>query len=118
IFLEVCRSVGWIEHIINSVFPILRIFGLSSKSALVWITGTIFGLIYGAAIIIEELKEGKLTRAELAKLHLSIGLQHSVIEDPLLFLALGINPLWLWIPRFLITLLVVHLYALWKKVAE
>jgi len=115
IFLEVCRSVGWIEYIIKSVSPILRIYGLSSKSAIVWITGTIFGLIYGAAIILEELKEGQLTRAELAKLHISIGLQHSVIEDPLLFLALGTNPLWLWLPRFLITILVVHLYVLGKK---
>jgi len=115
IFLEVCRSVGWIEHIIKSAFPILRIFGLSSKSAIVWITGTIFGLIYGAAVILEELKEGKLARDELAKLHISIGLQHSVIEDPLLFLALGINPLWLWLPRFLITLLVGQLYVLGQK---
>lgn len=115
IFLEVCRSVGWIDYIIRWFFPILKIHGLSSKSAIVWITGTIFGLIYGAAIVLEELKEGKLPREELEKLHIAIGLQHSVIEDPLLFLALGINPLWLWIPRFLITLLVGHIYILAKK---
>lgn len=115
IFLEVCRSVGWIEYIIKLFFPILKISGLSSKSAIVWITGTIFGLIYGAAIVLEELKEGKLPREELEKLHITIGLQHSIIEDPFLFWALGVNPLWLWIPRFLITLLVVHFYTFFKK---
>lgn len=115
IFLEFCRSAGWVEYIIKSISPLLKIHGLSSKSALVWITGTIFGLIYGAAIVLEELKEGKLPRQELERLHISIGLQHSIIEDPLLFLALGINPLWLWIPRFVITLLVVHLYTFCKK---
>lgn len=118
IFLEICRSLGWIEHITNSFFPILKIHGLSSKSAIVWITGTIFGLIYGAAIILEELKEGKITREELERLHISIGLQHSVIEDPLLFLALGINPFWLWLPRFLITLFVVHIYIFCKRLAK
>lgn len=118
VFLEVCRSVGWIFYIIRSISPLLKINSLSSNSAIVWITGTVFGLIYGAAIVFEELKEGKLPREELEKLHISIGLQHSVIEDPLLFLALGINPFWLWIPRFLITLLVIHLYTFWNRLLK
>ncbi len=115
IFLEICRAVGWIDYLIKSVYPFLKFYGLSSQSAIVWITGTIFGLIYGSAIILEELKEGKLTRQELEKLHVSIGLQHSVIEDPLLFFALGINPLWLWIPRFLITFTVIKIYSFCQK---
>lgn len=110
VFLEICRAAGWVEHLIKSVYPLLKIFGLTPKSGLAWLTGTIFGLIYGAAIILEEIREGRLPHEEMEKLQISIGLQHSVIEDPLLFLALGINALWLWIPRFLITVAVVRIY--------
>lgn len=118
VFLEICKTRGWVEYIIKISKPLLKVFGLSPKAGIVWITGTIFGLIYGAAIILEEIKEGKLPRQELERLQISIGLQHSVIEDPLLFLALGLNPFWLWIPRLLATLLVVHLYILAKKLCK
>lgn len=50
----------------------------------------VFGLVYSAAVIFEEVKEGNLTKEKLEELHLSIGIPHSVIEDPAIFLIMAI----------------------------
>jgi len=114
VFLEMFKALGWVWTIIKMASPFLKIFGLSSKAGIMWLTGTIFGVIYGAAIIVEEIKEGLLSKEELERLHLSIGIQHSIIEDPILFMALGLNAFWLWIPRLLVAIFVVRLYGLWQ----
>jgi hypothetical protein len=81
-----------------------------------WIAACAFGIAYGAAVIIEEAKEGHLTKEELEKLHLSIGINHSMVEDPALFLPLGIGAFWLWIPRLITAILAVHLFDLWHRI--
>jgi hypothetical protein len=44
----------------------------------------------------------------LENLHISIGINHSLVEDPALFLSLGLAPFWLWVPRILAAMIVVH----------
>ena len=56
-----------------------------------------------------------MTVEELERLHLSIGINHAMIEDPSLFLPLGIHPLW--IPRLVAAILAVHLLSLWHWIA-
>jgi hypothetical protein len=65
-----------------------------------------------------EAKKGYLTKEELENLHASIGINHSMIEDPSLFMAMGLNPLWLWVPRLIMAILFVHLLRLWQKFAK
>ena len=71
-----------------------------------------FGLVYSAAVIFEEVKEGNLTKEELEELHLSIGIPHFVIEGPAIFLTMGLSAFWLWVPRLIVAILVVRLLAL------
>jgi hypothetical protein len=73
-----------------------------------WVAGAGFGLIYGSAVIMEEAKKKALTKEELEHLHVSIGINHSIVEETALFLALGVNPLWLLIPRFAVAIIAVH----------
>ena len=80
-------------------------------------TGAVFGIVYGGAVIIEEAKEHHIQKSELMKLHLSMGVNHSLIEDPILFLSLGLNPFWLWVPRIIAAILFVHLFNLIYKTA-
>lgn len=114
--LEMLKTLGWIPHIVSKFTPFLRLLGLSQKVGILWITGAVFGLAYGAAVIFEEIKEGNLTREELEGLHLSIGINHSIIEDPSLFLAMGLSAFWLWVPRLIMAILVVRLVSLWQLV--
>jgi len=38
-----------------------------------------------------------------------------MIEDPLLFLPLGVSPFWLWVPRLAAAVAAVYLTAVWFK---
>lgn len=41
-------------HIVKPLTPLLRILGLDKKIGMLWLTAVIFGLLYGAAVIVEE----------------------------------------------------------------
>ena len=114
ILQESLRSLGWLDYIPRLFRPLMRIIGLSQRTTLVWLTAVIFGLLYGGGGIREEADKGTLTKEELEHCHISIGINHSMIEDPLLFVVLGLNPLWLWIPRFILATVAVQVYRLVK----
>lgn len=114
--MEILQTLGWIQRMVAFGAPIFRLFGLSPQAGMIWFTALVFGLAYGAAVIVEEASKGEMTREELEDLHLSIGIHHAVIEDPSLFLALGLQPFWLWVPRLVAAILAVHLLRIWHRV--
>jgi len=115
--MEILKEFGWIDHIVRFISPVLKIMGLSRRVGILWITAIMFGLAYGGAVIVEEAKRGNLTDEELERLQLSIGINHSMIEDPALFLPFGIGMFWLWVPRLVMAIVAVRLLALWRGFA-
>jgi hypothetical protein len=116
ILLGIMKSFNIIHYIVRVISPVLKAMGLNQKVGILWITAAVFGIAYGAVVIVEEAKEGNFDRQELEKLHISIGINHSMVEDPALFLTLGLNAFWLWIPRLLTAILAVHLFTLWHRI--
>jgi Fe2+ transport system protein B len=118
IILETMKSFNLIHRIVNVLTPLLRAMGLGRRVGILWLTATVFGLAYGGAVIVEEAKEGYLSTRELERLHLSIGINHSMVEDPALFLPLGLSAFWLWVPRLITAIVAVHLYDLYYKIRD
>lgn len=116
-FLEVMKVRGWINGLVRFFSPVLRIMGLSREVGFVWLTGAIFGLAYGGSVIIQESRAGHLSREDIETLHLSIGINHAMVEDPALFLSLGLSPFWLWVPRILVAIAMTRLFTLWRRIA-
>ena len=114
IILELLRAAGLIDRIVRLFKPLFVLFGLNPTGGIIWIAALLFGLTYGAAVIVEEAKKGHLTRDELERLHLSIGINHSIVEDPTLFLALGLGAFWLWLPRLAAAIVAVHLLRFYR----
>jgi spore maturation protein SpmB len=115
ILMEIMKAMGWIHPIVDFLSPLLKLMGLSRRVGLLWVTGAVFGLSYGAAVIVEEVKEGHLTKEEIETLHLSIGINHSVIEDPAVFMTLGLNFFWVWFPRLFAAILAVRILSFWSR---
>ncbi len=115
LILEFMKSYNLIDHVVSMMAPVLKVFGLRKQTGFLWITAAIFGLTYGAAVIVEEAKEGKFSEDELERLQLSIGINHSIIEDPVVFLSLGIGPFWLLVPRLAAAIIAVQLFIIIKK---
>ncbi len=108
IILESLKSLGWIKYLVKFFKPFMRILGLSDQAVMMWVAAVGFGLVYGGAVILEEAKKGALTGEELEHLHISIGINHAVVEDTALFMALGLNAFWLVIPRFTMAVIAVQ----------
>jgi hypothetical protein len=118
VVLEIMRNYNLIGYIVRTLSPVLKILGLEKKVGMLWITAVVFGLSYGGAVIVGETKNGAFSRAELENLQLSIGINHAIIEDPAIFMSLGLNPFWLWVPRFMAAVVAVHIFALWRKIRD
>ena len=112
--LEILKTLDLISPMVRVLSPLLKIMGLKQKVGFLWLTAVIFGVAYGGAVIVEEVKAGHLTKEELEELHLSIGINHALVEDPSLFLSLGLSPFWLWVPRVIVAILAERVLALWR----
>jgi len=115
IILELMKSYDLIDRVVHVMTPFLRILGLSRQTGLLWLTAATFGLTYGAAVIVEETKAGHLSREELEHLQISIGINHSMIEDPVLFISLGLSVFWMCVPRVVAAIAAVQLYIFFKR---
>ena len=112
IVLECLARLEWDKYLYRAFQPCMKFLGLSNRSVMLWVTAVLFGLMYGSAVILEKAKEGNLTRSELERLHISIGINHSMVEDPALYMALGLNGFWLLIPKLLMAIISVQMYRL------
>lgn len=110
ITLECLRWLEWDKYLYRFFKPFMKALGLSERTVILWVTAVLFGLMYGSAVILEKSKEGGLTRSELERLHISIGINHSMVEDPALYMALGINAFWLLVPKLVMAIAGAQLY--------
>jgi len=106
--LYASQSLGWIKYLVRFFRPVMKIFGLPEQAAMSWVTGAGFGLLYGSGVIMEEARKGNSTREELEHIQISLGINHSMVEETGVFLALGVNPLYLLLPRVVAAIVAVH----------
>jgi len=118
ILQKILEKSGFIEIISKGLSPLIKIMGLPEKSSFLWIVANILGLAYGSAIMIDELEKGKITKEENNLLNHHVAVSHSLLEDTLLFMTIGVSVFWITIPRILIAVIIVWLYRLKKIFME
>lgn len=116
IVMEILKQFRVIDKVVRIIEPFLGLLGLDRSVAILWLTAAVFGITYGGAVIVEETRERRIGADQLKTLHVSIGINHAMVEDPALFLPLGIHPFWLWIPRLVIAVVFTHCYRLWRLI--
>ena len=97
---KVLNEFGIIQYISKFLKPVMIFFGLSPKTAFLWLVSNTLGLAYGAGIMIEEAEKGETTKEENDLLNRHIGISHSNLEDLLLFSAAGGAFLWMLLSRW------------------
>jgi spore maturation protein SpmB len=107
--MEEFNLIRWIEKALS---PLLKLMGLPTATAISWTVANTIGLAYGAAIMINQVEEGKLRKQDADLLNHHVALSHSQLEDPLLFLAVGYAIHWMIWPRILIAILAVWIRRL------
>ncbi|MCD8194482.1 MAG: nucleoside recognition domain-containing protein [Tannerellaceae bacterium] len=95
---------------LSTVFsPLMKLFGLPKDAAFLWLVGNVVGLAYGGAIMVEQMEQKKLTYKEGNLLNYHLAICHSLLEDTIIFVAIGIPLLWIVVTRVLFAVLVVWL---------
>lgn len=118
IVMEAMQTFNLVPVVVRIFSPVLWLMGLNRRVGLLWLTAVLFGITYGGAVIVQEARRGGFSREEIESLHLSIGVNHSMIEDPALFLSFGLHPFWMWIPRLVAAVLIVHVARLGFKMVK
>lgn len=104
--LEEFGVLRWISSLLG---PLMGVFGLPRQVAFLWLVGNTLGLAYGAAVLMDYARQGKMDARDANLLNYHLAVSHSQLEDPLLFAVLGLPLIWLMIPRILLAICVVWL---------
>lgn len=99
----------WLSKLMS---PILRFFGLPIQASFMWLIANIIGLAWGSSVLIAQTEEGKITKHEADILNHHIAISHSLLEDTLLFAAIGVPVIWITFPRLAFAFIVVWIYRL------
>ena len=78
------RGVGFIQ-------PVMQRLNLSNRVAFPLLAGLFLGIVFGSGVIISWANDGTLTKRDLILVLVFLGICHSIIEDTLIFAALGAN---------------------------
>lgn len=107
-----------INKLSRVISPVLRFFGLPVNTGFLWLIGYIVGLAYGGALMMEQMEDGSVSKAETDLLNYHLAMSHSVLEDNLLFVALGVSLWWILGVRLTAAWLAVWARLFWIKIAH
>jgi len=88
---ELLRHLAIFRRSGRKVELLMRGMGLSPAAAVPLFTGIFLGIAYGAGIIIKVAREKRLPPRELFLMGLFLATCHAVVEDTLIFVAIGGN---------------------------
>lgn len=94
IIMEILKDSNILETVSKRLEPISKFFGISNETVFPMMIGLIFGLVYGAGVIIESTDGKDLSKKDLYVLIIFLVACHAILEDTLIFATVGSN---LWI---------------------
>lgn len=116
IVIQVLKDLGALERFAALTRPLVTPLGIPSHGAVTMAGGLMFGLAFGAGIILEQAREQGFTKREITLVVLFLCACHAVVEDTLIFIPLGINVLPLLLIRLTVAVVLTAIIAtLWRK---
>ena len=117
ILQNILKEFKIIDSISKPFSPIMKFMGLSPDSSFLWFIAQIVGLTYGSVVMIEEVERGEIAAADADLLNYHIAINHSLLEDTLLFVAIGVPAVWITFPRILLAIIAVWTVRIFRKSA-
>lgn len=111
ILMAAARRVGLVDLLGRLLAPMLRLLGLGSNVAPLTLAGILLGITYGGSLIIAQARSGNLSRRDILVSLSLLCLVHSVIEDSLIVIALGADPIAVILCRIVFSIAVIAVLA-------
>lgn len=106
VVLEILRSFGVIDFLNKYLYKLTRFLGISKGASLPLFIGIFIGITYGAASIIESYQQKEMTKKDVILVSTFLCLCHAIIEDTLLFMAIGANPFIIVLVRVIVAIII------------
>lgn len=105
IAIECLKDMGWLEKISYRFQGVTKFLRLPGEAAIGLIVGLFIGLLLGSGVIMQINEDIKMTRTQMNILFVFIGICHAMIEETILFTAIGANGAVVLLGRVLTSLL-------------
>jgi len=118
IVMEFLKDLGIFDRLTQLFSPLVKIYGMKKEAGFPLVVGIVIGLSYGAGIIFKSAEEDKLSRRDLYLLTYFLVAAHAVFEDTAIFMAFGVNGIFLFVVRVTVAALFTFLASRWMKFDE
>ena len=102
--LEAYRLLDSLSRLLS---PLMLFFGLPRHASYIWLVGNVLGISYGSAVMLELEEKGLVTKDEANDVNYHLIMNHSMLEDTIVFAATGISAILLITTRVSFALLLV-----------
>jgi hypothetical protein len=104
--MELLRRYKLLDPLLD---PLHRLFGwmhIRKESVVALFVGLIFGIAYGGGVLLEEKRSGALNRRDALVVGIFLSLSHALVEDTLIFVAIGADWVVVLMARVLFTVVI------------
>lgn len=88
--IQILKDLKWLNVFTGWMAPVTRGLGMNENTVLVLTAGLIFGLAYGAGVLLQAVKEDGVSKKDATLAFIFLVACHAVVEDTLIFVPLGI----------------------------
>lgn len=113
--LELARRYGLLEKVLAGLRRAIGFMGYSKAAGMPWLAGNVFGIVFGAGLIVESVEEGQLSPKQVTLVATFLALCHGLFEDTAIFIVLGANLFWIVVPRIVLAVAVTWLLSIILK---
>lgn len=110
------EAYGLLEPLSRFFAPFMTVFGLPRKAAYMWLVGNVLGISYGSAVMVELEDAGVITRDEANDTNYHLIMNHSLLEDTVVFASTGVSAFLLIAVRVSFATFLVWMRRLFKMV--
>ncbi|KHF41258.1 membrane protein [Halalkalibacter okhensis] len=116
IVVQIMKERNWLKLVSKAMAPFTKMLGIKENTSTTLASGLLFGLAFGAGVMIQAVKEDGVEKKDLYLVFIFLVACHAVIEDTLIFIPLGI-PVWPLLIIRLVTaiLLTIAIAYIWNR---
>jgi len=109
VIIEFMRQTKALEWLTDRVHPLTSRVGFQKEALIPLLAGFLFGISYGAGILIPEARSQAISKLQIFLVAVFLALCHAMIEDTLLFMAVGANGLYLFGSRLILAIVFTYI---------
>ncbi|GIN95217.1 putative membrane protein YvoD [Siminovitchia terrae] len=114
--IQLLKDYKWLDVFSRWVAPFTRMLGMKENTSTTMASGLVFGLAYGAGVMIQAVKEDGVSKRDVTLAFIFLVACHAVVEDTLIFVPLGISVWPLLIIRLLTAIILTWFVAsAWRQ---